>query len=322
MNGVLRRVQIIALAFMLFCCLSMTACVKTDDFNVYEGFSVNFLDVGEGDAIFINFGDGKTMLIDCGEKSNKNFKILSQYLNVYAKDGLDYLVLTHPDGDHVGNAAAVLDNYAVKTAYIPNMVEPENFGEYYNAYLKIKDKNIGRISETGKVISGEDYYAVFLSPNAKGTTDSAYTAINSTPNPSEQEINNLSPIIYLEYKGVKFVFTGDAGFTQEKVALDNVQTGIIKRYLKHDINLSDVDFLKVSHHGAEDGSGEKFLKALTPKNAVISVGGGNIHGHPNTETLSRIVEVSPDCKIYTTSEYGTLSVLVDENGEITLKSAA
>lgn len=325
MNGVLRRVKAFALTFLILFCLNFAACVNnvkgviiTDNFEIYNGFSVNFLDVGEGDAIFVNFGDGKTMLIDCGEKSDKNFKTVSRYLDAYAKSGLDYFVLTHPDGDHVGNAAAILETYAVKTAFIPDIVEPENFGEYNNAYHKIKDNNIGRISATGNTISGEDYYTVFLSPNAKDTTDSAYDKVNSSSNPSADAINDVSPIIYLEYKGVRFIFTGDAGFSQEKVALDNVGNELIRQ----NVNLTDIDFLKVSHHGAEDGSGEEFLSRLTPKNTVISVGGANVYGHPNEGTLSRIVAANENCKIYLTSEHGTVSVLVDESGNITVKTAA
>lgn len=323
MNGIIRRVKAAVSFFLILFCLNFAACVKSsEDFIVYDCFSVNFLDVGEGDAIFINFNDGNTMLIDCGEKSDKNFTTIKRYINAYSCGTLDYLVLTHPDSDHVGNAADILDRYDVKTAYIPYLLQPENFSAYYPAYLKIAEKGIGKVSAAGGVISGEDYYAVFLSPNAQGTTDSAYGAVNSSDTPSKSDINNVSPIIYLEYKGVRFVFTGDAGVSQEKVAINNVKTGIIKRYIKRDINLTGIDFLKVSHHGAADESGEEFLKALTPKNAVISVGGENYYGHPAGETLSRIKEASPDCKIYLTSENGTVSVLVEGSGNIAVKTAA
>lgn len=325
MSGIIRHVKAASLFFLILFCLNFAACVKSSgqDIVVYDCFSVNFLDVGEGDAVFINFGDGKTMLIDCGEKSDKNFKTVSRFLDAYAENGLNYFVLTHPDNDHVGNADAILDKYAVKTAYIPYLLQPENFGAYYPAYCKITDKNIGRFSVTGNTIFGEDYYAVFLSPDKwDNPSGSAYEKVNSTSTPSAEDINDLSPVIYLEYKDVSFVFTGDAGVSQEKVALNNVQTGIINGYLKHDIDLTDTDFLKVSHHGADDGSGEEFLMALTPKNAVISVGGDNRYGHASGQTISRIKAASPECKIYTTSEHGSISVLVDDSGNIAVKTDA
>ena len=333
MNGLIKRVKAFALGSLFLACLNFSACICngktliiTDNFKVYDGFSVNFLDVGEGDAIFICFDDGKTMLIDCGEKSDGNLKTVERYLDAYAKDGLDYFILTHPDTDHVGNAAAILEDYMVNAAYIPDLNEPENFSAYYNAYVIIKERGIDKISATGNVISGEDYYAVFLSPNAKGTTDSAYGKVNLSETPSATDINDLSPIIYLDYKGVRFVFTGDAGLTQETVALQNVKTGIIRQYLKNkgkkDVNLTDIDFLKVAHHGAYDGSGEAFLGVLTPTNAIISVGGDNRYGHPSEKALSRIYAANGNCKVYTTSEYGTVSVLVDKNGQITVKTDA
>ena len=330
MSGVIKRVKAVVAAIIIFICLSLSGCayqilpslIIHDDFKTYDCFSVNFLDVGEGDAIFINFNDGKTMLIDCGEKSDANFKTIERYLDAYAKDGLDYLVLTHPDSDHVGNAAEILDKYQVKTAYIPYLVKPENFSTYYAAYSIIEERGIGKISATGSVISGEDYYAVFLSPNASGTTDSAYDKVNVSETPDADDINNLSPIIYLDYKGVRFIFTGDAGVSQEKVALYNVKQ-IIRHYLqaygKDNVNLTDIDFLKVSHHGAADGSGEEFLRALTPQNAVVSVGGNN-YGHPNGVALTRILNANENCNLYYTQLNSNISYLEDDSGKITVKT--
>ncbi len=302
-----------------------------DTFEVYDCFSVNFLDVGEGDAVFINFADGKTMLIDSGEKNDLNLKTLRRYIDAYAKDGLDYLLLTHPDSDHTGNAETILENYTVDTAFIPDLLQPENFETYYSAYSLLKEsEKSGKTkivySATGNTVVGEDYCLIFLSPNAKGTKFSAYDKVNSSIEPNADDINDLSPIIYLEYKGVRFIFTGDAGFSQEEVALDNVDTGIINRYLKRkqksEIDLTDVDFLKVAHHGAADASGDKFLMRLTPKNAVISVGGNNIYGHPRQETLNRILAANENCNFYLTSEKGNVSVLVANYGEFTVKTDA
>ncbi|MBO4251330.1 MAG: MBL fold metallo-hydrolase [Clostridia bacterium] len=334
MKSGLRRIRIAVSAFSVLICLIFSACscgvlqslIKSGDAPVfYDCFSVNFLDVGEGDAIFINFNDGKTMLIDCGEKDEKNLKTIERYLNAYSGGTLDYLILTHPDSDHVGNAAYILEKYAVKTAFVPYLSKPEEFCGYYEAYALIEEKGIGKISEAGTMITGEDYYAVFLSPNALGITDSAYDEAIASEMLSADDINALSPIIYLEYKCVRFVFTGDAGFSQEKVALYNCETGIIKQRLinagKEDLRLEDLDFLKVSHHGANDACGRDFLNALKPKNAVISVGGNN-YGHPKSETLFRIKDANENCNIYLTSEYGTVSVLVDDSGGITLKTDA
>ena len=340
------RTIFIVLCVIPFCCV-ISACGSnengsnkkslygggdfTDAFEVYSGFSVNYLDVGNGDAIFINFGDGKTMLIDCGAESDLNLKTIKRYLDAYAKNGLDYLVLTHPDSDHVGNAAAILNDYKVGKAYIPYLLQPENFAAYYGAYSLLTEKedaNETKIiySTVGKMVYGEDYYLIMLSPNAKNTTDSAYDTVNSSVSPSPDAINNLSPIIYLDYKGVRFIFTGDAGVSQERVALTNVDEGLVDRYLnakqKAPVNLTDIDFLKVSHHGSDDGSGREFLQRITPKNAVISVSGNNGYGFPKQETLTRILDANGNCKFYITGVKGTVSVLVDGQGNATVKTSS
>ncbi len=324
----------------LFCCL-ICACDNNgnsvyggdfdDGFIVYEGFSVNYLDVGNGDAILIKFDDGKTALIDCGEKNDRNLKTLTRYLNAYAGTCIDYLILTHPDSDHVGCAADVLENYTVKKAYIPYLLSPQNFVPYRTFYEKLLEKqNSDRTeieySAVNTVICGENYYLAFLSPDKwENPAGSAYYDINSAEFPSSDARNNVSPIIYLDYSGVRFIFTGDAGTSQEKVAINNVDAGIVDRKLnrqgKAPITLTDIDFLKVSHHGSSDASGAEFLQRITPKNAVISVGGDNRYGHPDKAVLSRISAANENCKIYLTSEFGTVSVLVDGNGELAVKTA-
>ena len=297
-------------------------------------FSVHFIDVGEGDAILIDFADGKTMLIDCGEKteSNRNLNAIKNYLDEYTTGGtLNYFILTHPDSDHVGNAAAILTDYKVETAYIPRLSQPQNFQPYCDAYSIINTARQAGImtrvySEVGKTVCGDDYYLVFLSPDNYMDEDSAYYKVNSSADPSADDINNVSPVIYLDYKGVRFIFTGDAGFSQEKVALNNVDTGLVYGYLKNkqkpNVNFTDIDFLKVSHHGSSDASGTEFLQRITPKNAVISVSGDNVYGFPKDATLSRILAANENCEFYLTSVVGTVSVFVNEDGQTMVKTDA
>ena len=326
MSGVRKRFVKAVAVLLAGIFLSFCACADdTPDysFKTYDCFSVNFLDVGEGDAIFINFNDGKTMLIDCGAAGSANLKTAKRYIDAYSDGKLDYFLLTHTDYDHVGNAAALIEEYVIDTAFIPDLNEPYNFPYYYAAYEKLCEKNVTqRVSAVFQSVFGDNYTLMFLSPNAKGTTDSAYDAINAADDPPASARNDVSPIIYLEYKGVRFLFMGDAGFSQEAVSLANVRNGLIDRVLsskgKSAVNLANIDFLKVSHHGAFDACGAEFLSVITPKNAVISVGGDNYYGHPSSETLSRIYDANENCKVYSTSIYGTVSVLVGENGEVSV----
>ena len=340
-RGRSRFLKIVALVVgtVCLCSLLLSACIgKTFANNTGYGglalkplekrecFSVNFIDVGEGDAVFINFNDGRTMLIDCGEKGTATLNAVRRFLDVYAKDGIDYLILTHPDGDHVGNAADIVKGYPVKKAFLPYLLQPETFETYYAAYSLLEQSAAKGDTEiiysaAGVTVCGEDYYLVMLSPEAyDNPSGSVYDDVNKSQNPSSDAINNISPIVYMNYKGVRFVFTGDAEFKAERIVLDaaNLQVinGILTRKNKDAVNLNGIDFLKIAHHGANDASGEEFLDVLKPKNAVISLGGDNYYGHPSTETLARIYAANPACKILRTDLEGNVSVFVGEDGAV------
>ena len=318
--------------FLFLLCLTFAfsafGCGRTNGVDTGEqsvglayknGFSINYLDVGEGDAIFINFGDGKTMLIDCGEENERNLRLIEKFADFYAGDFIDYLVITHPDGDHAGNAAAIAERYGIGKAFIPYIIDVDNYGFYAHACEKIDEKGVEReYSKQFSRIEGGDYRVLFLSPRPRGTSDSAYDVFNSSLNPTAEQTNDLSPIIYLDYKGVRFLFTGDAGFSQEKIVLDDYKSGCFDAFYGgvYSVNLNGIDFLKVAHHGADDASGAEFLRELSPANAVISVCGDNRYGHPSAKTLKRVYDAKPDCKVYTTAEHGTISVRVDGNGKI------
>ena len=82
-----------------------------------------------------------------------------------------------------------------------------------------------------------------------------------------------------------------------------------------EVNLDGVDFLRVGHHGSSDSTSAVLLTTLKPLNAVISVGGANMYGHPDTETLKRLVASNDKIEIYRTDVYGTISVRIDQNGK-------
>lgn len=321
----LRLMSVVCACVALIFCGCDGVTINGEEYYFCDGFSVTYIDVGEGDATFIRFPDGKTMLIDCGEKDKDNMKSLRAYLSHYCKDGLDYLMITHPDSDHVGNAADVIEEYGVKTAFLPDLCYPESFNEYYAFYRIVREKDTEVVSSAlYKGVTGEDYFMILLSPNPTGTTDSSYTALNDSEEPTAKERNNVSPIAYLEYKGIRFVFTGDADISQENVALNNVEWGFADAFLGdgRSVDLENIDFLKVGHHGSEDSTGERFLTALSPKNAVISVGANNRYGHPNTATLSRIYENAPDCKVLRTDISGHITIAVDNDGKVKTVTSA
>lgn len=284
----------------------------------YTGFMVSYLDVGQGDAIFIRFPDSKTMLIDCGLKNKTNQKTLQKFFTDYQITKIDHFVLTHPDLDHIGNAIFILNKYEVGKVYMPyvNQVLRSSFEYFFEVTDLVNQKQIeSKISSYGISIIGEGYKLAFLSPQPNENTKGYYADLNGQITPDETAINNVSPIIYLECLGKRFVFTGDAQKSVEKQVVENYQTGFYDFiYKEMNINLQGVDYLKLGHHGSKDSSCEEFLSLLKPKNVIISVGADNFYGHPTDETLTRLNTILEEYNLYRTDRNGNIVVrLVDDN---------
>ena len=311
------------LAILTLCFIFFVGCNPIPNKNtrkVLSGFSVHYIDVGQGDCIFVQFPDEKTLVIDSGRDINDNSKTIIQFLSTYSVNKIDYFVLTHPDVDHVGNAKTIIETFEIGKIYHPYIMdEMLDFSPEYKTTIELaKEKQIElEVSDCYDYIKGENYQLIFLSPTPLRASDSAYKDYLTTSKPPETEENNLSPIIYLEYLGVRFLFTGDAGEKQESVALSNALL-LISHYntFELSVNLSEIDFLKVSHHGSNDSTSEKFLQTIQPKNAIISVGGDNYYGHPTSEVLQRLLDHSPNYTLYRTDVNGTISVGVNELGLI------
>lgn len=320
----MQKRKVLSFITVLILCLAfLIGCGPIPDKNprkILSGFSVHYIDVGQGDCIFINLPDGKTVIIDCGRKVSGNQQTITEFLSTYSVKKIDFFILSHPDEDHVENAKTIIESYQIGKIFHPFIVdEMLNLSPEYKSAIELAiEKQIELdVSDSYDFIKGDDYQLVFLSPNPLKVSDSAYKDYVSTATPIEKEINNLSPIIYLEYLGVRFLFTGDAGIKQERVALNNFS--ILSSHYQYNglsVDLENIDFLKVSHHGSNDSTSEEFLQVIQPKNAIISVGGDNFYGHPSTQLLERLLEFSPNYKLYRTDVNGTVSVGVNTLGEI------
>ncbi len=108
--------------------------------------------------------------------------------------------------------------------------------------------------------------------------------------------NDNSNVIYTDINGYKFMFMGDAGVEKEKDILDNY-------------NISDVDVIKVGHHGSKTSSSEEFINEINPKYSIISVGKNNRYGHPNKEVLDSL----KSSKIYRTDIDGSILFNIKNN---------
>ncbi len=319
-----RKFAVFIIVALLLLFVPFSGCVKEEFLLPAENgkFSVHYLNVGQGDCIFINFDDGKSMLIDCGSDNEDTANFIISAVTDVSGGVLDYMVLTHPDVDHVGNAYRIAEKLVVKKAYIPKIENRSLFYSFDKAVSTLEKQNtLIEISDATDYLTGDDYFLAIIYPTMVGDGN-IYDEINVVEFPTEEQTNALSAVVYLRYKNVRFLFTGDADVTAEKTITEYYATGFYKHYYLEEIDLERIDFLKVAHHGSANSSSKEFLELLKPANAVISVGGANNYGHPSTTTLQRLLDVNEQIKIWRTDYCGTVSVKVDFLGNVEVTAQA
>ncbi len=246
---------------------------------------IHFINVGAADCIFIELPDGKNMLIDSGRSGDEPVDYIQEFVFDGQTENIDYMIITHPDADHVGGADEILEIFEVGTIYRPAVYSSEVAGDeaYVATEIGIANPNVKESDAyadfvtasnaeivaniivmgdeiVGEVISNVEYgYSItFLAPMQDYFSDQ----------------NNYSAVLLLEYAGKEALFTGDidAGIEQD----------LIDAY-----NLEGVDILKVAHHGSNYASSETFLTEVSAQYAIISTD-GEVYGHPAEETLNRL----------------------------------
>ena len=323
-NGKRKQAFRLAMVIMVFGFLFfiLSACAKPIISTLPKSdktcLRVYYVDVLQGDCIFAVMPNGENFMIDLGNGSDLANDNILQVLNEEKVKTIDNLIITHPDQDHVGGAFKVLNNVDVKNVYVPYILDLTLFPKYQSVIEFLQDKDARFItSDSYKLIKGDDYSLAFLTPTPINQTDSAYGDLLASQSPTSKQINNLSPIIYFEYYGVRFLFTGDAEIEQEKVLLSNYYSNVYKNTFAVfgvDVALENIDFLKVSHHGSNDATYDGFLNLILPKHAMISVDGDNIYNLPNSQVLKRIQTANPTCAFWRTDVYGTMVVNVAKDG--------
>lgn len=251
----------------------------------YGLMRVHFIDVGQADSAFIELGNGQTMLIDAGLSG---YDVVS-YINELQYETIDYVVASHPHDDHIGGMATVLDSFKIGKMYMPK--QAHTITAFTNMLDVIESKNIDLYTAKAgtSILSNGPIDIDILAPFAD----------------SYSNLNNCSAVVKITYGKTVMLFTGDSEQVIENQLLNS---GI------------DADVLKVGHHGASSSSSSSFIKAVSPKVAVISVGSNNRYGHPHADTLAILNQVGAD--IYRTDEQGTIVVTADQNKKITVDKKA
>ncbi len=241
--------------------------------------SVHFVDVGQGDSILLQCG-GKNALIDAGDK--KASADLIAYLKNQGVERLDTVFITHPDADHIGGMAQVIDALEIGEVVMGEF--PEELTPTTQTYTDLL-LTIARKGTKMRLAKAGDRFTV-------GETQLQAVA----PTAGFDSLNNCSLGLRAVYGETSFLFTGDMEKQSEKAT-------ILEGY---DLQ-SDV--LKVGHHGAKTSTSEEFLKAVSPRIAVISCGVDNRYGHPTSVVLERLEAVG--AKVYRTDLAGTVVIVSD-----------
>ncbi|MEM9336880.1 MAG: MBL fold metallo-hydrolase [Patescibacteria group bacterium] len=237
---------------------------------------VHFLDVGQGDATFIESPDGVQVLID-GGKDSSVLRELGKVMG-WRDRTIDLLIATHPDGDHIGGLIDVLRRYEVATIMITDNETDSPVAPVFFAAVEAEGAEVV-YAEAGQVFE-----------LGASTTLEILFPVGSV---SEMETNASSIAAQLQFGEIEFLFTGDAPKSIEAYLVDTYGSALAS------------EVLKVGHHGSKTSTAETFVTAVDPDFAVISAAKDNPYGHPHEE----VINVLDDVVVLGTYDAGTTSFL-------------
>ena len=281
----------IRIVLLIILCLLVVGCanpfVESNDMpsvSTFSGYTlrVNYIDVGQGDSIFIQLPNKETMLIDAGEAYEVDNVI--NYLNNLGITKIDYAVGTHPHTDHIGGLEEVINTFDIGSIYVPRANSTSK--TYEDLLTTISNKGLKiKTAKSGVVVLDDDNLKLeFIAPNSD----------------SYSELNNYSAVLKLTYLDNTFLFMGDA----ETLSEDEITYDV------------DADVIKVGHHGSDSSSSLEFVKKVSPEYAIIMVGEGNSYNHPYQSIIDRYENVG--AKVLRTDLDG--NIVCDSDGvDVTCK---
>ncbi|PLX20680.1 MBL fold metallo-hydrolase [Candidatus Parcubacteria bacterium] len=237
---------------------------------------VVFFDVGQGDSALIQTPFGQDILID-GGPDNSVLERLGYELGVFNRD-IELLIISHPHEDHLTGLVEIIRRYDVdKILYTGADHQSEVYEEFLNEIKKQDKIDLLIVNKEQSISLGDNALLEILYPNE----DISEMVIN--------DLNNTSMVLKLVFGENSFLFMGDAeSEIEEKIDKDKIK---------------DIDVLKVSHHGSKTND-KRFLEAVGPEYAVISVGEDNIFLHPSQNTLNILDNLGSE--ILRTDIYGDI----------------
>lgn len=234
-------------------------------------FSINMLDIGQGDCFVVNDGNNDIYISDCGSTTVQNVgkTRLLPFLKSKGWGKVDTVFISHMDKDHVNGVNDLLKCAEITIGRI-----------IISASYKSDKLNCEELEELKELAGKRDIKLFYMKKGDEIVgKDISFRCIYPTGEEDIEDQNEASIVMRMDYKGLSMLFTGDiAGSTEEKI-IDSSDEDIL-----------DCDILKVCHHGSKNSSTDDFLKKVSPKLYLISCGLMNRYGHPHRDALSRMTE--------------------------------
>lgn len=275
MNETVVRIRLMVLFLLCAGTLVVWILPRLDGVQTNKNLLVHFLDVGQGDSIFIQTPDGIEVLIDGGPNGGV-LRELAQYMSFFDRK-IDMIIGTHPDTDHIGGLIDVLGRYEVATILTTGNKGTSGTADRYKQSVSAEGAEVV-LARAGQVfLLGESVFLKVLYP---------------VQDVAQMESNASSIIVQLVYGETEVLLTGDSPKR-------------IEEYLVVEgIDLQS-DVLKVGHHGSRTSTSELFLDAVNPEFAVVSAEKDSRYGHPHVEVTD--ILFNHRVETYSTAEEGTVT---------------
>lgn len=263
--------------------LSITLIVEITSVVIPHPLTVSFVDVGQGDAIFVTSPSGKHLVID-GGPSAVLLEDISQALPL-TKRTIDIVLATHYDADHITGLISLLQKYHVKNIVLTkNQGDTKTFSTFFDAVEE-------EVSQGAHLYYGERGDEIELGDGTRLTI-----LFPTRTLPPNVDSNDASITTLLTYGEHTVLLTGDLS--------EKYEGKLISEFLPQNVTI-----FKAGHHGSKYSSGKQLLSYIKPEYVVISAGKDNTYGHPNPDALERLEKYSKE--IISTIDKGTISFISD-----------